>query len=192
MINLENPDISLVVGVVESSVHRTEERRGVAMSYISFEEFHRTVASPSPTIPYEWYTQSIYFADEYGTLLPAGAVIDLMPHSPHAGIIGYTGAGQQVVAHNSKKDGKGVISSPEYFNDGHIPVRVARLPRSPDEGHQIWQNAVNDVRRGVRWMFDDNCRDFVNRAVSGRNGSSTRDALLCVTAIVAGFSLFAS
>jgi len=162
------------------------------MGYISVEEFHPTVASLSPTIPYEWYTESICFVDANGTLLPEGTVIDLMPHSPHAGIIGYTGTGQQTVAHNSKKDRRGVISSPEYFNDGHIPVRAIRLPRTPDEGHQIWQNAVNDVGRGVRWTFDDNCRDFVNRAVSGRNGSSTRDALLCVTALVAGFSLFSS
>jgi hypothetical protein len=182
----------LDVGVIESSLHRTEERKGVAMSYISFDEFHGTAASPSPTIPYEWYMQGICFVDANGVLLPQGAVIDLMPHSPHAGIIGYTGTGQQVVAHNSKKDGRGVISSPEYFNDGCIPVRVTRLPRTADEGHQIWQNAVNDVRRGVRWMFDDNCRDFIARAVSGRNGSATRDALLCVTALVAGFSLFAS
>jgi hypothetical protein len=124
------------------------------------------------------HTLRMVITDDYGKLLPKGAVIDLMPHSPHAGIVGYTETGQQVVAHNSKQHGRAVITLPESFNDGRIPVRLISRPATFSEADRIWQSAVNDVNRGVPWQPSDNCQDLVSRARTGRNGSPTRDALV--------------
>jgi len=124
--------------------------------------------------------------DEHGRLLPMGAAIDLMPHSPHAGIVGYLETGQQVVAHNSKQHGRAVITLPEDFNNGgRIPIRVTSLPKTFAEANRIWQSAVNDVSRGVRWFPADNCQDFVSRALTGHNGSPTRNALVGLAVLIA-------
>src|SRR6267154_5257473 len=127
----------------------------------------------------------MHITDGHGNRLPQGTVVDLMPHSPHTGIIGYANNGQQVVAHNSKKYGKAVVTFPEEFNDGSIPVRYTRLPVHSQEGARIWQNATNDVARGVRWLPGDNCQDFASRAVAGHNGSPTRDKLVGIGALAA-------
>jgi hypothetical protein len=129
--------------------------------------------------------------DEFGNLLPHGAAIDLMPHSPHAGIVGYLETGQQVVAHNSKQHGRAVVTLPEDFNDGGIPIRLVSRPRTSAEANRIWQSAVNDVSREVRWLPSDNCQDLVSRALTGRNGSPTRNALMGVAVVIAilGFLL---
>lgn len=132
------------------------------------------------------------FTDANGVPYQVGTVVDLMPYSPHAGIIGYNAAGDQVVAHNSKKDGRAVVSSPEGFNDGHIPVRPIDLPLTTEDGERRWQNAVRDVRRGVRWLPLDNCRDFVSRAVTGSDGSPTRDAVLLLGGLFALLKMFSS
>jgi hypothetical protein len=118
------------------------------------------------------------FVDESGRHLPKGTVIDLQPYSPHAGLIGYNAWGQQVVAHNSKKHTQAVVTWPQDFNDGHIPFRIVRYPGSVQEGERIWQSAIMDVERGVPWLPGDNCQDFVSRAVTGHNGSPTRDAVV--------------
>lgn len=122
--------------------------------------------------------------DERGTLLPKGAVIDLMPHSPHAGIVGYLETGQQVVAHNSKQHGRAVITLPDGFNDCRIPIRLISRPVTSAEADRIWQSAVNDVLRGVPWQPSDNCQDLVSRARTGRNGSPTRDALIGLALLI--------
>jgi hypothetical protein len=117
--------------------------------------------------------------DDYGRPLPTGTVLDLQPYSPHTVIVGYNEWGQQVVGHNSKQQGRAVISWPEEFNDlGRIPFRVVRYPLSFHEGGRIWQSVLRDVERGVRWLPEDNCQDLVSRAVTGRDGSPTRDAIL--------------
>ncbi len=121
--------------------------------------------------------------DKSGNLLPKGTAIDLMPYSPHAGIVGYL-AGQQVVAHNSKQHGRAVVTPPEGFNDGHVPIRETSRPRTPADAGRIWQSAVNDVALGVPWLPGDNCQDLVSRAVTGRNGSPTRDAIVGLAAII--------
>jgi hypothetical protein len=122
--------------------------------------------------------------DRSGNLLPRGTAIDLMPYSPHAGIVGYLETGLQVVAHNSKDQGCAVITLPEVFNDGNIPVRETSRPPTAAEGARIWQNALNDVARGVRWQPSNNCQDLVTRAQTGHNGSPTRDALIGLVIIV--------
>ena len=116
---------------------------------------------------------------EYEQPLPTGTVLDLQPYSPHTVIVGYNEWGQQVVGHNSKLQGRAVISWPEEFNDlGRIPFRVVRYPLSLQEGGRIWQSVLRDVERGVRWLPEDNCQDLVSRAVTGHDGSPTRDAIL--------------
>jgi hypothetical protein len=123
--------------------------------------------------------------DQFGNLLPRGAAIDLIPHSPHAGIVGYLETGQQVVAHNSKQHGRAVVTLPEDFNDGRIPIRLTSRPATSADANRIWQSAVNDVLRGVRWMPGDNCQDLVSRALTGRNGSPTRNALVGLGVLIA-------
>ncbi len=124
------------------------------------------------------------FTDEYGNPLPTGTAVDLQPYSPHAGIIGYTPTGEQVIAHNSKQDRRAVVTRPGEFNDFHIPVRIIAYPLSPEDGERIWKNALYDVERGVLWSGGDNCQDFVSRAYTGRNGSPTRDAIVAGLAFV--------
>lgn len=123
--------------------------------------------------------------DRFGNLLPGGTAIDLMPHSPHAGIVGYLETGQQVVAHNSKQHGRAVVTLPEVFNDGRIPIRVTSFPLTPVEGNQIWRSAVNDVSTGVRWQPTNNCQDLVSRARTGHDGSPTRNALVGLALLIA-------
>jgi hypothetical protein len=126
----------------------------------------------------------MYYIDEQGNLLPHGTIVDLQPRSPHAGIVGYDEFGTQVVVHNSKKFGQAVVSLPEDFNDANLPVRYTRLPVNAQDGQRIWQNAISDVARGVRWSPWNNCQDFVSRAVSGQNGSPTRDLLFGIAALI--------
>ncbi len=130
-------------------------------------------------------TGAMVITDQFGKLLPKGASIDLMPHSPHAGIVGYLETGEQVVAHNSKQHGRAVVTLPEGFNDGSIPVRETSRPPNAFEAERIWRSAVNDVSRGVRWLPADNCQDLVSRAVKGHNGSPTRNALVILALVIA-------
>lgn len=132
---------------------------------------------------------SMIFTDEYGIPLPRGTAIDLQPSSPHTGIIDYLQTGDQVVIHNSKQRGQGVVTWPEEFNDGFIPVRYIAVPLSEEQGELICQNAQYDVQRGVRWNPGDNCQDLVTRAYTGRNGSPTRDAVVLTLAVAGGLAL---
>lgn len=124
--------------------------------------------------------------DQYGRPLPTGTVLDLQPYSPHTVIVGYDERGQQVIGHNSKQHGRAVISWPEEFNDlGRVPFRIVRYSVSQEEGRRIWQSVLRDVERGVRWLPEDNCQDLVSRAVTGHNGSPTRDAMVGVGLLAA-------
>jgi hypothetical protein len=125
----------------------------------------------------------MYYTDEQGNFLPLGTIVDLQPRSPHTGILGYDEFGTQVVAHNSKKFRQAVVSLLEDFNDASFPVRYT-LPANNQDGARIWQNAVSDVERGVRWSPWNNCQDFVSRAVSGQNGSPTRNLLFGIAALI--------
>lgn len=117
-------------------------------------------------------------ADSNGNLLPHGTVVDLKPLNPHTGIVGYLPTGQQAVIHNSKKHGKAVLTLPEELNDGTLPIRITRLPLNAMDGMRVWNNAFNDVQRGVRWTVGDNCEDLVSRATTGQSGSPTRNGFV--------------
>ena len=68
---------------------------------------------------------------------------------------------------------------PQEFNaGGHIPFRIVLYPVSLQEGERISQSVLQDVARGVRWHPEDNCQDLATRAVTGHNGSPTRDAIV--------------
>jgi hypothetical protein len=116
--------------------------------------------------------------DEFQRPLPKGTILDLQPYSPHTVVVGYKD-GQQVIGHNSKDHGRAVISWPEEFKaGGRIPFRIVRYPVSVQEGERIWQSVLRDVAGGVRWLPEDNCQDLATRAVTGHNGSPTRDAIV--------------
>lgn len=124
--------------------------------------------------------------DEHGQLPPAGTVIGSQPRSPHVGLIGYDSLRHQFTSHNSKARGRCVVTWPEEFCEwGRLPVSVIRYPISAQEGVQIWENSLVDVRRGLLWSGFDNCQDFVSRAVTGRNGSPTRDAVVLGVGVLA-------
>lgn len=124
------------------------------------------------------------FTDQNGNPLPLGTAIDLQPHSPHAGIIGYLPDGRQVVGHNSKQHGRAVVSWPQDFNSG-LRIRITRYAESPQHANRIWESVISDVNRGVPWRGGDNCQDLVSRAYTGANGSPTRDAIFGLLAFVA-------
>jgi hypothetical protein len=130
----------------------------------------------------------MYFTDQVGNPLPAGAKVRVPSLFNHTGIIAYTDVGQQVVLHNSKKRGHAAVTAPEELNNGNLPVVVDWLPQTPEEGARTVQRALEDVQRGVRWSWFDNCQDFVSRALKGQNGSPRRDYIfltgLCVLGLV--------
>lgn len=113
--------------------------------------------------------------DPYGNLLPHGTVVAA---GIHTGIVGYLPTGEQVAIHNSKQHRKAVLTWPEELNDGIVPIKITRLPLDKMDGMRVWNNALNDVRRGVRWTIGDNCEDLVSRATTGQNGSPTRNGFV--------------
>ena len=139
------------------------------------------------------YPQHVILGCQHGKPLPKGTILDLQPYSPHTVVIGYDASGQQIIGHNSKQHGKAVLSWPEEFNDyGRMPFRVVRFPVSSEEGERIWVSVLNDVRRAVPWHPGNNCQDLATRAVTGHNGSPTRDALVGLTVVGALLVLVAS
>ncbi|MBI3664324.1 MAG: hypothetical protein HY234_14910 [Acidobacteria bacterium] len=117
------------------------------------------------------------------TSLPNGSVLATTIYYggipfPHSGIIERTWKGP-VVHQNSKKLGRAVTTSFEEFTEGN-PAQVTYIPQSAAEGSLIVRRALNDVARGIPWTVVDNCEDLVSRAVTGRNGSPTRKALVGV------------
>jgi len=132
------------------------------------------------------------FGDQSNRPLAQATVVRVPSPINHVGIIAYDDLGQQIVLHNSKKRGYAAATSPDEFNDGNLQVVIDRPPASSVEGAEIVQRAWSDVQRGVRWSWFNNCQDFVNRAVQGRNGSPTRDLVfgLCALGVVA-FAVFA-
>jgi len=110
--------------------------------------------------------------------LPDGTVLEVMVGMiPHEGILQRWWYGSLLVHHNSKRHGGAVTTSFSVFSEGR-PVRVLHIPQTAEESHQITQSARNDVARGIPWTVGDNCQDLVSRAVEGKNGSRTRDAVV--------------
>jgi hypothetical protein len=110
--------------------------------------------------------------------LPDGTALEvLVGLIPHQGVLERTWNGEPLVHQNSKEHGKAVTTSFSEFSGGR-PVSVLHIPRTAEESHQITQSARRDVVRGIPWTVGDNCQDFVSRAVTGKNGSKTRDAMV--------------
>jgi hypothetical protein len=110
--------------------------------------------------------------------LPDGSILEvLVGLIPHQGVLERTWRGEPLVHQNSKQHGRAVTTSFSEFSSGRA-VRVLQIPRTAAERHQITQSARNDVARGIPWTVGDNCQDLISRAVTGRNGSKTRDAVL--------------
>lgn len=139
------------------------------------------------------YQQHLILTCEHGKPLPKGTICDLEPYSPHTVVVGYDDSGQQIIGHNSKQHRRAVLSWPEEFNEGgRIPFRAVRFPNSAADRDRIWNSVLRDVHRGVRWSIDDNCQDLASRAVTGHNGSHTRDAMVGAGLLGALIWLFAS
>jgi hypothetical protein len=85
------------------------------------------------------------FTDEDGQPLEIGTAIDLLPYSHDTGIVGYAPTGEQIIAHYSRRDGTLVLSPPEDFNAGNVPVRIAACVLSAKAGEDVWRDAVEEI-----------------------------------------------
>lgn len=122
------------------------------------------------------------FVDECNRPLAAGTVLK-EAITLHEGIVGYTPTGQQVMLHSSPRIGGPAITEPRDFADGKLRLHRTRVPKSPVDAQVVLQRAIADVQRGAPWTVFDNCEDFVSRAYTGRNGSSTRSLAVGILAV---------
>jgi hypothetical protein len=95
----------------------------------------------------------------------------------HYGILQRAPNGQVLIHHNSKKIGHAATTDIQGFADDNL-VFVDVIPLSLGTGWERAERARADVQRGIPWTIDNNCEDMKSRALTGRNGSPTRDALI--------------
>ena len=108
----------------------------------------------------------------------------------HYGVIERDSNGAVLIHHNSKRHGGAVTTDLQGFVDGS-PVFVHSVPQTEGEGWLRAQRARADVECGIVWTVGNNCEDLVSRALTGRDGSPTRNAALGL-GLVGLFFLFAS
>ena len=111
-----------------------------------------------------------------GTVLKTTAYWSGLPFT-HYGIIQREWNGQIWIHHNSKRIGHAATTDLQGFSDGNL-VFIDSVPRNPGEGWLRAERARADVERGILWTVGNNCEDMRSRAVSGRDGSPTRDAFV--------------
>jgi hypothetical protein len=98
----------------------------------------------------------------------------------HYGTLQRAWNGEVLIHHNSKKHGRAVTTSFSEFTDGKNLAQIDFVPQSSAEGWLVAERARMDVARGIRWTVSDNCEDMRARALTGRNGSPTRDSFVGV------------
>jgi hypothetical protein len=116
--------------------------------------------------------------------LPDGTALEVVVPAfplpvPHQGILRRGWDGQAWIDQNSKEHGRTATTTYADFSKGRT-VRIIYIPRTQEESLRITQNARNDIARSIAWSVADNCQDFVSRAITGRNGSKSRDAAIGV------------
>lgn len=111
-----------------------------------------------------------------GTALKTTAYWCGLPFT-HYGIVQRAWNGQIWIHHNSKKIGYAATTDLQGFSDGNL-VFIDSIPQSPGEGWLRTQRAKTDVERGILWTVDNNCEDMRSRAVTGHDGSPTRNAFV--------------
>jgi len=114
--------------------------------------------------------------------LPDGTALEVVVPAfplpvPHQGILRREWNGQPWIDQNSKEHGRTTTTTYSDFSKGRS-VRVIYIPQTREESMRITQNARNETARGIPWSVADNCQDFVSRAITGRNGSKSRDAAI--------------
>src|SRR6185437_11371057 len=122
-----------------------------------------------------------------GTSLETTAFYSGVPFS-HYGIVQRAWSGGVLIHHNSKKYGGAVTTNFFEFTDGQNLARVDSIPETLGEGWVRAERARNDVALGIRWTVDNNCEDMKSRALTGHNGSPTRNAFVGIG--VLGLGLF--
>lgn len=116
-----------------------------------------------------------------GTVLRTTAYWGGLPFT-HYGIVQRAWGGQALIHHNSKKIGRAATTDFFGFADENL-VFIDSIPQTPGQGWQIAERARTDVERGVEWTVGDNCEDMKSRALTGRSGSPTRDAVVGVSVL---------
>jgi hypothetical protein len=111
-----------------------------------------------------------------GTVLKTTAYWSGLPFT-HYGIVQREGNGRVRIHHNSKRIGRAATTDFNGFSDGN-PVLVDVIPPTQGDGWLRAERARADVERGIRWTVDNNCEDMKSRALTGQNGSPTRDAFV--------------
>jgi hypothetical protein len=113
-----------------------------------------------------------------GTVLSTTAYWTGLPFT-HYGIVQRGWNGRVLIHHNSKKIGHAATTGVDGFSDGN-PVFIDSIPETPGEGWAIAERARADVVRGIPWTVYNNCEDMRSRALTGRDGSPTREAFVGV------------
>jgi hypothetical protein len=111
-----------------------------------------------------------------GTTVKTTAYWSGLPFT-HYGILQRALNGRILIHHNSKKIGHAATTDIQGFADGNL-VFVDVIPPSMGTGWERAERARADVQRGIPWTVDNNCEDMKSRALTGKNGSPTRDALV--------------
>lgn len=114
-----------------------------------------------------------------GTVIKTTILYGPMPVT-HYGTVRREWSGRVVIDHNSKRLGYAAATDFDGFHDGVHPVFVHRYPANFEEGWEIAARTRADVERGIRWTVDNNCEDMISRALTGRDGSPTRNFVLGV------------
>lgn len=116
-----------------------------------------------------------------GTVLKTTAFWGGLPFT-HYGIVQRGWSGEVLIHHNSKKIGRAATTDFFGFTGGNLAF-VDFIPQTAGEGWQIAARARADVERGIGWTVGDNCEDMKSRALTGRPGSPTRDAVVGVSVL---------
>lgn len=117
------------------------------------------------------------FLDQSGKPWPRATVILPEPFPQHWGMLDYLRTGEQIVLHKSKRLGQAVVTWPYEYMDRPERYRVF-VPRSGQQADEWLNRAYAGVETGEPWLPFDDCQDFISRAVTGRDGSPTRDGIL--------------
>jgi hypothetical protein len=130
------------------------------------------------------------FFDQNGKPWPRASVVLPEAFPQHWGMLDYLPTGEQIVLHKSKKLGQAVVTWPHEYMDRPGRYRVL-VPRSDQQADEWLNGAYIGVEIGELWLPFDDCQDFISRAVTGHDGSPTRDGILSALVFGGGLALAA-
>jgi len=122
-----------------------------------------------------------------GTVLRTTAYRWGLAFVAHYGVVQRAPNGQVVIDHNSKKIGHAATTDFHEFA-GLSPVYVDSVPLTPRDSRLRSARTRADVERRIPWTVFNNCEDMKSRALTGHDGSPTREVFMGL-GLFAGFAL---